>query len=306
MKRFVLLWAIGMSLGGTGWGAPPPPGPIRISCAEFEYPTVTNAPTGYHLADAVNAMLSDATGLEVLERGRIAQLLDEATIDMLKSGGAPAIEVDQDFAGLNYLVFGSIQVMQAQRIPSLRQTQVTLEGSFRLVDVRTGRVALNRPFEGVATGVGQGSTKRPWSYEKIMKEAVNRAARDIAWRIVNLRDPLISPLRIVPGSFREDRYVQLNYGQPFLAEGDALRVVDGETGDSRGMIRVVNALEKWSRAEVTDGLDEGLREKLGETDLNGLALEYIARVEAATAGSFDQDGEDGVWRGRWYSERKAR
>jgi hypothetical protein len=288
------------SLPGPGGAAEAPARRPTIGVLEFKY-AESGANTGAHLANEIIHFLARSGYFEVLERERLRALLDEAGIpdEMLQKADP---NIFGRLRGCDFLMFGSIHVLQdgAVGMGNRKNAEVTLQGDYRVSDV-SGSLKHTGEFNSRVLGE-PGSwisgSKPTWQrYEKLTKVAVSAAAGSIAWDLITQ----LAPLRIT-GVDASDK-VTVNYGKPFLSDGNALVVYRGgnreQPGRPLGYLVVDYASDGWARCVIHSAESGDLHKRLKDNQWADL---LVHKSEILPAGGMPRTS-GGEWVGQWHTRR---
>lgn len=304
--RFLCLLALLTRLA-SAQQAPSAAGPAEkasIGVLEFLCSAGSNAPMGRMLADEVGSLLEKTGRFVVLERMRIYSLMSEQKLDpkkildAIEAGGANPLR------GCDYLVLGSISSLQDEYTGSRQSAEIAMAGKFRVVRP-DGVVAYSSDFSARVFGNAvepAGRSPRPlWErQERMVAETCERAALQVAWDLSTWTTP---PAIL---AVDENGLAQLNYGAPFLKEGDTLSVSQDTAG---GTARVVACL-RVAQAPVGRSL---CRIKADDFAAAMTVLQSPSRATLRVSRGADCFGETvqpraggPAWQGKWYSRRGKR
>ncbi|MYG14484.1 MAG: hypothetical protein F4171_17070 [Gammaproteobacteria bacterium] len=185
---------------------------------------------------ALESALSKTRKFIIMERGRLDELLKERGLSM--SGIADGNASLGGFSGVDYLLYG--RVMQAsldsQNVILMTQCKGTVSLDVRTVDVNTGEIRFSESVqvsEVVATAGGDDNPCRGVTTSTLAPLSA-LAAEAVAEKLT----VALFPVKLVRVATDQ---AYLNYGSPFLAPGNYMKVitlgegfVDPDTGEVLG------------------------------------------------------------------------
>lgn len=212
-----------------------------------------------NMRTAIETAISKTRKFTLMERGRLDTLLQERGLSL--SGITDGIDSLGGFSGVDYLLYGRIARIELESKYQilLTQCEATIGLDVRTVDVRTGEIRFSesvRLSDHVATG-GADENACSGLPMAALEDLALAAAESVAEKLT------VSLFPIKVANIDGGR-VFLNYGEPFLRNGDFLRVVrigegftDPDTGEvlgaeevEAGILAIAEVRPRFSIANV--------------------------------------------------------
>ena len=235
----------------------------------------------------VETAIISSNRFSVIERGRMEAILEERAMGEygLTDAGGTIVGV----SGVDYLIYGTITQLGAKQESfgfggfATGKKTVSMAVDLRITDVDTGEIRYAGTVQksinaGTATQFGGISTGRQSDASSDLGEIQRTVAKSIA----NVLVTNIYPIKVVTVN---NGLVFLNYGSSILSKGDYLNIsslgeeiIDPDTGivlgsteKEIGIIKVTEATNKFSKAEMVSG------------EVSNIAAGHIARPTSAPA-----------------------
>lgn len=230
-------------------------------------------------ADMMTTALVKTKKLDVMERGRMDEVLKEQGLSVygITSGGYEG--EDYNLAGIDYVLTGAItQYGKSDKAMAVKGFSAggstwTMSVDIRVLNVHTGGIEIAETVQTkLSGGMAIKTSKFAGGGSSDKSEMVGKLLRQSAMNVTNLIVTSIYPVRIVNINGKQ---VILNYGDALLSAGDVLEVysqgesfTDPDTGEVLGMeetlvgtIKVTAAQPKFAKAEIqkdSDPMQKGM------------------------------------------------
>lgn len=217
----------------------------------------------------LETQLVQTNRFKIIERNRIDEVLSEQILQGNFSDSNTQIKA----GAVDYIVYGSITKFGSKRktIKTSGITVTKLISEFgvdlKLVDVTTGEIVKARSIdETIETGAS--TSTNSFGTSDVLADPLSEIQRTAAKSAAALIAESIFPIKVVAWEDDgNDCCGYLNYGESILSEGAILniikqgsRFIDPDTGISLGStekiigtLRVIEVLEKFSKATLVDG-----------------------------------------------------
>ena len=257
---------------------------IAIQITPFVYNDQTGS-VGAKLADALRPTLSHSRYYSVLATAGGGENADG--VDQILTGRIDNLTASPAEKGWVLLDFeGSFQVQDAGRAVMIH------DGKFKCQIKKENRYLASRQATDSM-------------YDPLVKDAVQKAAEEIAWKVTTSKYPLGFSTELEGGD------IGLNYGEPFVKRGDVFLVnkTAGSGSEYCGCLTIASAAENRAVARIleTDKAPK-LRELLAG-DKNGLILKKDAcpdKIVGSPGGVKVEEVGAQAPNHRWFSRRPFR
>lgn len=217
----------------------------------------------------LETQLVQTNRFKIIERNRIDEVLSEQILQGNFSDSNTQIKT----GAVDYIVYGSITKFGSKRktikTSGINVTKLISEFGvdLKLVDVTTGEIVKAKSIdETIETGAS--TSTNSFGTSDVLADPLSEIQRTAAKSAAALIAESIFPIKVVAWEDDgNDCCGYLNYGESILSEGDILNIIkqgssfiDPDTGISLGStekiigsLRVIEVLEKFSKATLVEG-----------------------------------------------------
>ena len=217
----------------------------------------------------LETQLVQTNRFKIIERNRIDEVLSEQILQGNFSDANTQIKA----GAVDYIVYGSITKFGSKRktikTSGINVTKLISEFGvdLKLVDVTTGEIVKAKSIdETIETGAS--TSTNSFGTSDVLADPLSEIQRTAAKSAAALIAESIFPIKVVAWEDDgNDCCGYLNYGESILSEGDILNIIkqgssfiDPDTGISLGStekmigsLRVIEVLEKFSKATLVEG-----------------------------------------------------
>ena len=217
----------------------------------------------------LETQLVQTNRFKIIERNRIDEVLSEQILQGNFSDSNTQIKA----GAVDYIVYGSITKFGSKRktikTSGINVTKLISEFGvdLKLVDVTTGEIVKAKSIdETIETGAS--TSTNSFGTSDVLADPLSEIQRTAAKSAAALIAESIFPIKVVAWEDDgNDCCGYLNYGESILSEGDILNIIkqgssfiDPDTGISLGStekiigsLRVIEVLEKFSKATLLEG-----------------------------------------------------
>jgi curli biogenesis system outer membrane secretion channel CsgG len=217
----------------------------------------------------LETQLVQTNRFKIIERNRIDEVLSEQILQGNFSDSNTQIKA----GAVDYIVYGSITKFGSKRktikTSGINVTKLISEFGvdLKLVDVTTGEIVKAKSIdETIETGAS--TSTNSFGASDVLADPLSEIQRTAAKSAAALIAESIFPIKVVAWEDDgNDCCGYLNYGESILSEGDILNIIkqgssfiDPDTGISLGStekiigsLRVIEVLEKFSKATLLEG-----------------------------------------------------
>jgi TolB-like protein len=217
----------------------------------------------------LETQLVQTNRFKIIERNRIDEVLSEQILQGNFSDSNTQIKA----GAVDYIVYGSITKFGSKRktikTSGINVTKLISEFGvdLKLVDVTTGEIVKAKSIdETIETGAS--TSTNSFGTSDVLADPLSEIQRTAAKSAAALIAESIFPIKVVAWEDDgNDCCGYLNYGESILSEGDILNIIkqgssfiDPDTGISLGStekiigsLRVIEVLEKFSKATLVEG-----------------------------------------------------
>jgi len=261
---------------------------VRIGIGEIEYVGAEQSSSRHSrstsgdmgaFADMMTTALVKTKKLDVMERGRLSEVLKEQGLSIFGLTGSGSQNETLNVTGIDYVLTGAItQYGKSEKAMAVKGFAAggeswTMSVDIRVLNIQTGRIEIAETvLTRLSGGMAVKTSKFAGGGSSDKSEMVGKLLRQSAMNVTNLIVTSIYPVRIVNINGKQ---VVLNYGDALLSIGDVLEVysqgesfTDPDTGEVLGMeetligtIKVTDAQPKFAKAEIqkdSDPMQKGM------------------------------------------------